>query len=294
MKRSLRTVIAIVVMLALFVPSVAFAGEPQSASTKCSTSGNVKVAGLQTLSNQLCKGNQGQINLEALKQACANGSINNLLKSKNINCNSDQAKQLLQKYGKACDKAKATKACDKTKTTTKCLTKKATPAKPATPATPAKPATPATPAKPATPVKPATPTTGTSTTPASGTSEAQVAKLVNQERAAAGLPALTFNAELAKVAEMKAADLRDKGYFDHNSPTYGSPFDMMHQFGITYTAAGENIAKGQRTPAEVMDGWMNSPGHRANILNSNFTEIGVGYVTDSNGTGYWVQMFIRP
>jgi len=96
------------------------------------------------------------------------------------------------------------------------------------------------------------------------------------------------------VAEKKAEDLRDNHYFDHNSPVYGSPFDMMKQFGISYTAAGENIAKGQRTPAEVMNGWMNSSGHRANILNSNFTEIGVGYVTDENGTGYWVQHFIRP
>jgi uncharacterized YkwD family protein len=102
------------------------------------------------------------------------------------------------------------------------------------------------------------------------------------------------NTKLAGMAEKKAEDLRDKNYFDHQSPTYGSPFDMMRQFGISYTSAGENIAKGQRTPDEVMNGWMNSPGHRANIMNTNYTEIGVGYVTDSNGTGYWVQEFIRP
>jgi uncharacterized protein YkwD len=83
--------------------------------------------------------------------------------------------------------------------------------------------------------------------------------LVNQERAAAGLPALKVNAKLSGVAEKKAEDLRDNNYFDHQSPTYGSPFDMMKQFGIQYTTAGENIAKGQRTPAEVMNGWMNSP-----------------------------------
>ena len=118
--------------------------------------------------------------------------------------------------------------------------------------------------------------------------------MVNKERAAVGLPALKVNNKLAGVAEKKAEDLRNKNYFAHNSPTYGSPFDMMKQFGITYTAAGENIAKGQKTPEAVMNGWMNSPGHRANILNSSFTEIGVGYVTDSNGTTYWVQMFIRP
>ena len=63
----------------------------------------------------------------------------------------------------------------------------------------------------------------------------------------------------------------NKNYFDHTSPTYGSPFDMMKKFGISYRTAGENIAKGQRTPQEVMNSWMNSSGHRANILNSSFT-----------------------
>ncbi|HVI42636.1 MAG TPA: CAP domain-containing protein, partial [Anaerovoracaceae bacterium] len=86
----------------------------------------------------------------------------------------------------------------------------------------------------------------------------------------------------------------NNNYFAHQSPTYGSPFDMMKQFGISYSYAGENIAEGQRTPAEVMDGWMNSPGHKANIMNTSYTEIGVGYVTNSNGNSYWVQEFIRP
>lgn len=157
----------------------------------------------------------------------------------------------------------------------------------------------------ATAAKPATTTAAPATTtakttaaaPASanfGAYEQQVVDLVNQERAAAGLPALKVNAKLAGVAEKKAEDLRDNNYFAHQSPTYGSPFDMMKQFGISYTSAGENIAKGQKTPADVMNGWMNSEGHRANILNASYTEIGVGYVTDSNGTTYWVQHFIRP
>ncbi len=77
------------------------------------------------------------------------------------------------------------------------------------------------------------------------------------------------------------------GYFSHTSPTYGSPFDMMRSYGVTYRYAGENIASGQRTAAQVMNDWMNSSGHRANILNQNFTKIGVGYVN-----GKWVQMFI--
>ncbi|MCH3964432.1 MAG: CAP domain-containing protein [Clostridium sp.] len=122
----------------------------------------------------------------------------------------------------------------------------------------------------------------------------EVIRLVNVERNKNGLASLKANAELSKVASVKAQDMIDKNYFSHTSPTYGSPFDMMQKFGIKYTAAGENIAYGQKTPAEVMNGWMNSSGHRANILNSNFTEIGVGVAKDKNGTPYWVQMFINP
>ena len=87
----------------------------------------------------------------------------------------------------------------------------------------------------------------------------------------------------------KSQDMHDKNYFSHTSPTYGSPFEMMKQFGIQYRTAGENIAKGQRSAQEVVNAWMNSAGHRANILNKNFTHIGVGYVADGN---YWTQMFI--
>lgn len=126
------------------------------------------------------------------------------------------------------------------------------------------------------------------------TYEAKVGELVNLKRVAAGLEPLAININLSNVAEKKGEDMRDNNYFSHTSPTYGSPFDMMKTFGIKYMAAGENIAKGQRTPEAVMAGWMNSEGHRANIMNSNFTEIGIGCVTDSNGATYWVQMFIRP
>lgn len=127
-----------------------------------------------------------------------------------------------------------------------------------------------------------------------GAYQQKVVDLVNQRRKENGLAPLSVNRSLAKVAEVKASDMRDNNYFTHTSPTYGSPFDMIKQFGISYRAAGENIAKGQKTPETVMDGWMNSEGHRANILNDNYTEIGVGYVTDSNGMTYWVQMFLRP
>lgn len=174
--------------------------------------------------------------------------------------------------------------------TNKIQVTKAAPAVPAKQAAPVAKATPAAPAKSAaTPAAPAAPSTANI-----GAYEQQVVDLVNKERAAVGLPALKVNTKLAGVAEKKAEDLRDKNYFAHQSPTYGSPFDMMKQFGISYSTAGENIAKGQKTPSAVMNGWMNSQGHKDNILNSSFTEIGVGYVTDSNGNTYWVQMFIRP
>ncbi|EPY2291088.1 serine protease [Clostridium sporogenes] len=124
--------------------------------------------------------------------------------------------------------------------------------------------------------------------------EKEVVTLVNAERAKAGLPALKANAELSNVARLKSQDMINKKYFSHTSPTYGSPFDMMKKFGIKYSAAGENIASGYPTAKAVVDGWMNSPGHRANILSKSFTEIGVGLAKSSNGSYYWTQMFINP
>ena len=118
--------------------------------------------------------------------------------------------------------------------------------------------------------------------------EQEVVRLVNIERNKQGIKSLTSDWQLSRVARYKSQDMKDKGYFSHTSPTYGSPFEMMKSFGISYRTAGENIAKGQRTPSEVVNAWMNSSGHRANILNSSFTKIGVGYVKDGN---YWTQMF---
>ena len=120
----------------------------------------------------------------------------------------------------------------------------------------------------------------------------EVLRLVNVERTKRGLKPLTLNIKLSNVATLKSQDMINKNYFSHTSPTYGSPFDMMKQFGISYTAAAENIAKGQKTPAQVVNAWMNSSGHRANILNANYTELGVGIAKSSNGTIYWTQMFI--
>jgi uncharacterized YkwD family protein len=122
----------------------------------------------------------------------------------------------------------------------------------------------------------------------------QVLDLVNQERVKAGVAPLKLSNSLDKMASVKAADMRDKQYFDHTSPTYGSPFNMMTTFGISYSYAGENIAAGQKTPTDVMNSWMNSSGHRANILNPNYTELGVGLAKGGSYGTYWVQEFIRP
>ncbi len=119
--------------------------------------------------------------------------------------------------------------------------------------------------------------------------EAEVVRLINAERAKHGLMALKHNWELSRVARYKSQDMKDNRYFSHTSPVYGSPFQMIRSFGISYRTAGENIAKGQATPQAVVSAWMSSAGHRANILNASFQEIGVGYV--ANGR-YWTQMFI--
>ncbi|NMB28142.1 MAG: serine protease [Tissierellia bacterium] len=120
--------------------------------------------------------------------------------------------------------------------------------------------------------------------------EMEVARLVNIERQKEGLAPLTFSEELSKVARIKSQDMANNNYFSHNSPTYGDPFSMMKSFGIQYKTAGENIAKGYSSAESVVRGWMNSSGHRANILNPSFGKIGVGYV-NVNGTTYWTQMF---
>ena len=119
--------------------------------------------------------------------------------------------------------------------------------------------------------------------------ENEVVRLVNAERQKNGLKPLSADWELSRVARYKSLDMKNKGYFSHTSPTYGSPFEMMRSFGISYRSAGENIARGQATPKAVLDAWLASPGHRANILNSSFTHIGVGYVSEGK---YWTQMFV--
>ncbi|WP_164667289.1 CAP domain-containing protein [Virgibacillus doumboii] len=117
-----------------------------------------------------------------------------------------------------------------------------------------------------------------------------VIKLTNQERRNKGLSELQVSKKLSRVARKKSQNMNNQSYFSHTSPRYGSPFEMMRQFDVSYQSAGENIARGQQTPQQVVDAWMNSQAHRENILNENFTHIGVGYTADGN---YWTQMFIQ-
>ena len=125
-------------------------------------------------------------------------------------------------------------------------------------------------------------------------SEAQeILRLVNEQRAKNGLAPLTLSDRLCELATLKAEDMAENHYFDHTSPTYGTPFEMLKQFGVSYRSAGENIAAGQSTPEEVMNAWMNSSGHRANILSADYTELGVGVAVGQHGL-YWVQLFRKP
>ena len=121
--------------------------------------------------------------------------------------------------------------------------------------------------------------------------EKELLSLINTQRKAYGLPELSFDSELQRVAKAKAQDLVANNYFSHTSPTYGSPFDMMKSFGITYKTAGENIA-GNSSLSGAVDAWMNSTGHRENILNNAYNYTGIGIVDSPKYGKIMVQMFI--
>ncbi len=118
----------------------------------------------------------------------------------------------------------------------------------------------------------------------------EVVTLVNAERAKAGLPALTVHNGAAKAAQMRARELVVS--FSHTRPDGSGGVTALNQAGVSYRGYGENIAYGQTSAGEVMRQWMNSSGHRANILNGSFTSIGVGHYKGENGVDYWTQMFI--
>ncbi len=116
----------------------------------------------------------------------------------------------------------------------------------------------------------------------------QVIDLVNEERAKAGLAPVNASEAITQAANVRAQEIVTN--FSHTRPDGSSFSTALRQAGVSYMGSGENIAYGQRTPKEVMDGWMNSSGHRANILNANYKNIGIGYY-ENNGVKYWVQLF---
>lgn len=121
---------------------------------------------------------------------------------------------------------------------------------------------------------------------------AEVLILVNKERALAGVPALKLHKGVQDLAVAKSKDMADNNYFDHKSPTLGMYNNQLDRSGISYRSAGENIAAGQGTPAAVMKSWMDSPGHRSNILNSDYTHIGIGTYKGGSYGYYHTQIFI--
>lgn len=121
--------------------------------------------------------------------------------------------------------------------------------------------------------------------------EKEVFNLINAERTKQGLRALKVDSEVQRVARIKAQDMVDNNYFSHNSPTYGSPFDMLKSFKISYKTAGENIA-GNSSNSAAVKAWMNSSGHKANILNSSFNYTGIGVVSSNKYGKMYVQIFV--
>lgn len=117
----------------------------------------------------------------------------------------------------------------------------------------------------------------------------QVVKLVNEERAKVGAGALTLDKEIEAAALVRAKEIEIS--FLHTRPDGRNFSTALTDTGITFRSSGENIAWGQRSPEEVVKAWMNSEGHRANILNTNFTKIGVGYYQNGAGRNYWTQLF---
>lgn len=119
----------------------------------------------------------------------------------------------------------------------------------------------------------------------------EILRLVNQERTSRGLSALTLSQKLDTAADLHSEDMATQGYFSHTGQDESSAGDRIERAGYDWRRYGENIAFGYQSAASVVQGWMNSEGHRRNILNANFTHMGLGYVTNASGRPYWTQVF---
>lgn len=161
---------------------------------------------------------------------------------------------------------------------------------PETPSRPEVPSPPDTPSKPESPLPPSSEPETPDTDPDALSYAEQVVKLVNQERAKAGLAPLTLSQPVASAAQVRAKEITQS--FSHTRPDGRSFSTALTEQKVSYRSSGENIAWGQKTPEQVMQGWMNSEGHRKNIMNAKFTSIGVGYYRNASGVNYWTQLFI--
>lgn len=161
---------------------------------------------------------------------------------------------------------------------------------PETPSRPEVPSPPDTPSKPESPLPPSSEPETPDTDPDALSYAEQVVKLVNQERAKAGLALLTLSQPVASAAQVRAKEITQS--FSHTRPDGRSFSTALTEQKVSYRSSGENIAWGQKTPEQVMQGWMNSEGHRKNIMNAKFTSIGVGYYRNASGVNYWTQLFI--
>lgn len=120
-----------------------------------------------------------------------------------------------------------------------------------------------------------------------------ILKEINSARVEEGLKPLKLNEELNKIAIIKAKDMAKEEKLSHDSKKFGMTFNLIKKEGIKYSAAAENIARWHDTPKFVAERWLQSKGHRGNILNPEYDETGIGLAQDKNGKNYWVQLFIR-
>jgi uncharacterized protein YkwD len=146
------------------------------------------------------------------------------------------------------------------------------------------------------PVESSTPSTPTSPSTPSSSEAESVIRLTNTERAAAGVAPVTMESRLMVAAQLHATQMAQLQRMEHNLPEgqYPTPADRLAAAGYSWRTYGENIAFNYRSPEDVMHGWMGSSGHRANILNSAFTQMGAAVARDAQGRPYWVQVFAAP
>jgi len=122
--------------------------------------------------------------------------------------------------------------------------------------------------------------------------ESQLIALINSERQAIDIPPIAVNWEVSRLARYKSEEMKTHQMFTHESLLYGDPAELLTRFNVPFAKIGANIAMGQETPQEVLESWLSSPGHMANIVNPSFTSAGVGYSCDDNGISFWTLILV--